>query len=339
MHDDGTIPQRLAVYAAQVDELLADRGRIVVGPWLGEVGWEVLYWIPFLRWTIRRWPALCGRLTVVSRGGVKHWYRGVASEYVDVFDRFAADEFVRGLSADRALRTDRGVNRLKQKSETTPFEEAILDRMGLTELPRLHPSVMFNNRRGVKRLLAWEAKRDRYERWRKPRRSRLRRVLPRTYVAVRFYTSRMFRGNQAERFAQDVVRAVSALIPVVDLSTAFETDPQHPDLDVGDDVVRLAPHMRFRGNLRDQSVAIANASAFVGVFGGTAFLAPHYGVPSHCFWSTTKLGDPSSGKGPWANLRLAERVYNGPGWGGFEASSCIDADADEVAARIVRRVG
>jgi hypothetical protein len=206
------------------------------------------------------------------------------------------------------------------------------------ELPRLHPSVMFNFT-GVSRLLAWEAKRDRYERWRRPRRSRLGRVLPRTYVAVRFYSSRMFRGKQAERFARDLVRAVSARIPVVDLSTAFETDPQHPDLDVGDDVVRLAPHMRFRGNLRDQSVAIANASAFVGVFGGTAFLAPHYGVPSSCFWSTTKLVDPSSGKGPWANLRLAERAYNGPGWGGFEASSCIDADADEVAERIVRRVG
>jgi hypothetical protein len=26
------------------------RGPIIAGPWLSEVGFEVLYWVPFLRW-------------------------------------------------------------------------------------------------------------------------------------------------------------------------------------------------------------------------------------------------------------------------------------------------
>ena len=34
----------------RIAEVAAGREPIVVGPWLAEVGYEVLYWIPFLRW-------------------------------------------------------------------------------------------------------------------------------------------------------------------------------------------------------------------------------------------------------------------------------------------------
>src|SRR5690348_16329422 len=40
--------------AEEIDRQIADLASgtkpIVVGPWLAEVGYEVLYWIPFLRW-------------------------------------------------------------------------------------------------------------------------------------------------------------------------------------------------------------------------------------------------------------------------------------------------
>src|SRR5215468_11398604 len=48
---------------------------IIVGPWLSEVGYEVLYWVPFLRWFSDRYHVDPSRLTVVSRGGVAGWYR------------------------------------------------------------------------------------------------------------------------------------------------------------------------------------------------------------------------------------------------------------------------
>src|SRR5262245_54769655 len=48
--------------------LLATDAPIVAGPWLGEVGFEILYWIPFLRWLVDQGvPA--ERITAISRGG------------------------------------------------------------------------------------------------------------------------------------------------------------------------------------------------------------------------------------------------------------------------------
>ena len=55
--------------------LVAQRETIVAGPWLGEVGFELLYWVPFLRWFAERFRLPPERLLVVSRGGTASWYR------------------------------------------------------------------------------------------------------------------------------------------------------------------------------------------------------------------------------------------------------------------------
>ena len=55
------------------------RGRpLVVGPWLSEVGFETLYWVPFLHWVKAAFRLDPDRLVAVSRGGVAGWYRGLA---------------------------------------------------------------------------------------------------------------------------------------------------------------------------------------------------------------------------------------------------------------------
>src|SRR5262245_22601526 len=63
-------------------------GPIIVGPWLSEVGYEVLYWVPFLRWFCDRYQVDPSRMVVVSRGGVASWYRDVATHYVELLDLF-----------------------------------------------------------------------------------------------------------------------------------------------------------------------------------------------------------------------------------------------------------
>ena len=60
---------------------------VIVGPWTGEVGFELLYWIPFLQWVRETFPIDPARLIVVSRGGVASWYGHVASDYEDIFTR------------------------------------------------------------------------------------------------------------------------------------------------------------------------------------------------------------------------------------------------------------
>src|SRR5438128_835759 len=47
---------------------------IVVGPWLGEVGFELLYWIPFVAWFAECFDVPRERLLVLSRGGTWSMY-------------------------------------------------------------------------------------------------------------------------------------------------------------------------------------------------------------------------------------------------------------------------
>ena len=48
----------------------ADDELVVVGPWLAEVGFEVLDWIPFLRRLVEQGRLDPTRTVVISRGGV-----------------------------------------------------------------------------------------------------------------------------------------------------------------------------------------------------------------------------------------------------------------------------
>jgi hypothetical protein len=76
-----------------LDQIAASSRPILIGPWTGEVGFELLYWIPFLEWARARWQWSPEREVIVSRGGVASWYGRSADRYVDIFELFSADEF------------------------------------------------------------------------------------------------------------------------------------------------------------------------------------------------------------------------------------------------------
>src|SRR5262245_9641882 len=58
----------------QLARLADGDAPIVAGPWLGEVGFELLYWIPFLSWFSERFNVGRDQLVVLSRGGTRAWY-------------------------------------------------------------------------------------------------------------------------------------------------------------------------------------------------------------------------------------------------------------------------
>ena len=74
--------------------MLGRSGRpIIVGPWLTETGFELLYWIPFLAWAKAYGNFDPDQLVVVSRGGAAPWYRHITPHYEDIFSLFTPDEF------------------------------------------------------------------------------------------------------------------------------------------------------------------------------------------------------------------------------------------------------
>jgi hypothetical protein len=263
-------------------------GPILVGPWISEVGFELLYWIPFLNWAIKANALDQRRLVMVSRGGAHLWYQHLAGEYIDVFDMFTVTEY-------RARNEERWSDAGHQKQfAITAMDREILERtrrrLGVEDLQLLHPSLMYKLLRffwfekASVRLLTQHAE---YRRLSMGDHAPLA-GLPRDYVAVRFYFRPSFPDTpENRRFASDAIRQISREIPVVLLNTGLSLD-DHEDVDVADahDVHRIGHLMTPHANLDVQTRVISQARAFVGTYGGLAYLAPFLGVPSVGFYST-----------------------------------------------------
>ena len=94
---------------------------ILAGPWLGEVGFELLYWIPFLRWFCERFGVPRDRLIAVSRGGsAAAWYGSIAGRSHDALSFMALDEFKRK-NADRSGRLGE-----QKQIAATPLDDEIV---------------------------------------------------------------------------------------------------------------------------------------------------------------------------------------------------------------------
>jgi hypothetical protein len=95
----------------QIAGCAAGSGPIVVGPWFGEVGYEVLYWIPFLRWFQDTFGVAHERLVVVSRGGIAPAYGALAGAYVDLLDLETPNADWMSSAADRSSRASADTTR------------------------------------------------------------------------------------------------------------------------------------------------------------------------------------------------------------------------------------
>jgi hypothetical protein len=266
--------------------ILEQDGRIVVGPWMSELGFEVLYWIPFLRWLAEAYELEPSRLVAVSRGGVGHLYADVCASYVEIFDHMEVDEF-------RRLVEQRWADEGGQKqTRLGPWDEAVLTaagaELGWSGEPVVHPSLMYRLFRSYWRdamTLEHVRRHTRHERFAPPADAVPAQELPDDYVAARFYFSNAFPASEANReIVRSTLESIASERDVVLLHTGLEID-DHRELDAvaGERVHRPLLDADPATNLRAQSALIASASAFVGTYGGFAYLAPGYGVPTFAF--------------------------------------------------------
>lgn len=280
-------------------ELGSRRGPIIVGPWLSEVGFEVLYWVPWLRW-VRQFSGLHpDDLWIVSRGGARSWYQDIGAHYVDVLDLFTLDEFRAGNAARIDEQSARSVEiglkpdqRSAKQHAVTAFDEAIIARVcaahGLDQPRLLHPLLLYSFFRPFwRRQVAWL-----YSRCTKVRRLTPPIVscdLPASYVAMKFYSSSALADTaQHRQWVQDTVTAQVQTSEVVLLhsGTPYDDHGEFP----------IAEHSRVHRlslppgqNLEIQTAVIAGASRYVGTYGGFSYLAPFLGVSTLALYGRTNF--------------------------------------------------
>ena len=267
-------------FARRIEEMLRDGRPVIVGPWTGEVGFELIYWVPFVRWVIRTYELAPERLLVVSRGGTAAWYGGLAARYADAFDFFSPDEF---RTATEEAKKQRRVGAFDAELVK---RVAAAHRLGRPDL--LHPGMMYRLLMPFWKEQASIARVEKYAAYARldPVDDPVLRELPADYVAARFYFSECFPDTARNReFVASTVETISRHTPVVLLNTPFSVDDHRDAEPAGGRVYSIGAHMAPARNLAVQTAVIARARAFVGTYGGYSYLAPFCGITSLAFFS------------------------------------------------------
>lgn len=259
---------------------------ILVGPFRGEVGFEALYWIPFVKRMAKRLHIAPDRLIPITRGGAAPWY-GMGTGP----DLYA-------LRTPQEVRVENRVQHMKyrmlKQTRWTRFDRAVIEdaatRLGLGYYLTLHPAWMYARLgsffEGKMSLHALEQ--EALFELLQPAPLPAGVQLPERFVAVRFYLRYTFPNHpQIVQFAQESIRTIASHTPVVLLNAGLHVDdhvditlPAHPNVFQFKD---LAP-VTAENNLALQSAALAKSLGFVGTYGGLAQLALRIGKPSVSYY-------------------------------------------------------
>jgi len=263
--------------------LAASRKPILLGPWRSEVGFELLYWIPFLNAFRERYGISRDRCIAIGRGGSAVWYNAAGT--ADLYEHLPV-EAVRTLSIQASQQT----GSIKQNA-TADWERHVCaltaTSLGIAKYHTLSPSWMYQ-------LLApwWEGKQP--VRWLDQQTLHAVKMpapplpqglqLPETFIAMRWYARPTWPLKEdLVLWTRKLVSAVASRVPVVLINSGFQAD-DHADINLGpipntiqlSDLTEQTP----LNNLAVQSAVIARASGYVGTYGGMAQGAMRFGVPT-----------------------------------------------------------
>lgn len=289
---------RSATWRAYVQLLKRTDWPILMGPWRGEIGFEVLYWIAMLDDLVVRHGIKRERFIPISRGGAAAWY-GTPTGLELYAMRSVQDCRVQ-------LRLEHERTGMMKQVTVSPFDRQILkdaaQTLGLGRAYHvLHPAWMYHTMAPywtAHRGLDWLSHRTAYRPIPIPSLPDGLR-LPDPFVAVRFYARQTFQPSS---------KLVKRVIPAIleQLTEKYHVVLLDPDLFIDDHVdltkaikgPRIShvqdylPDLLPETNLSVLSAIMGRSLGFVGTYGGFAQLALRLGTASVSFydqWHMTSL--------------------------------------------------
>ena len=332
--DTVTIPRIIhKLHTHRVDQPL------IVGPWVNEVGYEILYWVPFLRWATDYRHFDPERLVIVSRGGVAPWYAGIGARYVDLFDFYTPEQLQQRHNERMAEGQTEQQAPTSIQGPTTTFDREVSNlvrlAIGCRDAQMLHPMHMYRlfqpywqRRASIDLVESFTS----FERLPPVDAPDISDKLPDDYIAVRFYYNSAFpETSENIDFVRRLLTRVTESTDVVLLNPGFRID-DHADLqpDVSRRIHSIDHLLRPKNNLAVQTQVISGARAFIGNYGGLSYVPPFYGVRSLAFYS-----NPAHVAPPHLDLmyRVAARLNRGSfvalDVGSFDLLSTIMTDSTQ----------
>jgi len=273
------------------NETLAKSKLVIFGPWLGEVGSELQYWIPFIR-RIRQELFPDKRVIAISRGGVESWYKDITEEYIELFHYLSINEYIR---LREVIVQNAGLEKqLIMVSQEKSLINKITEENRLDDYYIIHPSTMW------KEVLPWaEGKAfinnilsmfsfKKFEISEKYKNIVDKFNLPRKYLAVKFYESRLFPRTQKNiLFIKNLINLLTKKVYLVNLNNSKIDNHSSFSFDFNNQIVSITDQLKSEINLGVQTEIIRRSSGFLGTNGGFSVLPAFVGKPSLNFYSTT----------------------------------------------------
>lgn len=257
---------------------------IFLGPWTSEMGFEVLYWLPYLEHLRHTHGLDRHRLIAVTRGGAGVWYN--VGHTVELYDYAPPGDF--RLSALAAQRDQASIKQLGLTTWEKKLLALIAERLGVRRYHVLHPSMMYRTLDpwwGPQTMGMGEAMQHLRMTQIPTPLAPIGLALPEQFVVVRWYQRATWplREDLLD-WTHAMVREIAKLMPVVILrASAYYDDHVDFPAPTGDNitVVQAEP---WRENLAVQSAVLKRAKAYIGTWGGMAQLAVRLGVPTAAFY-------------------------------------------------------
>lgn len=290
------IKQKILHKIAEVKwgQIIRNAKTVLLGPWTGEVGPELQYWIPYLR-RIRSLGFFGnGKVIAISRGGVEVWYSDFVNDYVDFFDYQDATAFSK---AQINPKTKSHKQLAWTMSEQYLIEKIVKDKK-IENFAVVHPSVMWRE------IIPWLEERINldivlaklsFKKFSKSTKFDVDFVdklkLPRKYIAVKFYANDIFiSSRENQQFVNTLVNLISKKTQLVILGSKAQIDDHkllkivtHPN------VIGINAKVPSRHNLGIQTEILRRSQGFIGTNGGFSVLAAFLSKPCLSFYSE-KLG-------------------------------------------------
>jgi hypothetical protein len=319
--------QEVSQVEGEIAAMAATMRPIIVGPWLAEVGYEVLYWIPFLRWLMDAHGIPRDRVIAVSRGGLEEMYDELASRYVDIFDLMTPPELAAANAQRQAQHEGGGRKQTGTSGLETDLVARVRGHLSVPDAVVCSPAWLFRMFRNV-----WHGNlpvdvlttHTRYvtKEWD----AAPIKGMPADYIAVKLYAGpALTTAGRTRAAARALVEQASKVAPVVLLETELGLD-EHRDFDLRGlaNVTSAGALMQARTNLGVQLSLIARSRYFLGTCGGLAWVAPFLGVPTVAVYDSDAMLAP--------HLLLARRA-------GHDARAAEFAPLDLRAVDRIRLLG
>jgi hypothetical protein len=252
-------------------------GVVWFGPFVGEVGYELSYWIPWIRKFCSDLELEELRIGIVTRGGAQVWYPDHAHS-LELFDELSADEFRRLQSAE-------------YPTKLRSIEKHLIKLLGISRFRIAHPREMHaaisefrGNYCGIDALgnyftfagLSKTTVADRIERL-----VGFNEVpTPKRFGSVRLYTNSLIGDEVAVQQAWRLVAAAAPDVDLVDVGVHTKLDDHIAVLPRSETTAAPLANCPLNLNLALQTLIILRSNFLVSTYGGSSYIGLLLGIPT-----------------------------------------------------------